>query len=278
MRLNLPNILGALSGLVFIPLFLVSSGVANSITVMVPSEPILELPNQAKKTPSPPEVDMLIALMDTFTYTGKSMEMPQIFAAYIHDRESQGTPRRLDLLGDIEEIRYLDQKAWGVNVGVEPGLYQFVMETKPWWDEKNGRFEQEQVKVILPALDMVDGWDAPVGISLEILPLTRPFGLTAPAIFNGKVLIDGEPRAKVPVYMGYINSVKNSARTKWHRELEARSDAQGQFSFVLNQPGWWYCKASIDGNPLKGSDGLPKQMVKSAVLWLYVDAPEKVKR
>lgn len=247
------------------------------VTALAPSQPGVELKNGKAQD----EVDVLIALMDPFERSGVDMDMPQFFAAMYYPQNFNPDtmqPELRNLLGDVEEIRYLDKKAWGANVAIDkPGLYQFILEAKPWWDAERNIYLHQQAKVLLPALGVENGWNTTFGQSFEILPLNRPFGLTAPALFSGRLLLDGKPLENIPIRMGRINTASAPVPTRWHRSLEARSDSDGQFSFVLNEPGWWYCEAAIAGAPLKGPDGEMRDLERSTVLWLYVDAPMEAK-
>ena len=224
------------------------------------------------------ELDVLITMMRPFQYEGLVMDMPQMFAVLRYDnatpvKDGVAQPERRDLLGDLEEIRYLNQKAWGANVALtKPGLYQFIIEGRPWWDAAHGRYLQHYVKTTLPVYGVERGWSLPVGQRFEIVPLSRPFGLTAPAMFSGTVLMDGKPLAAASVRMARINTEKRTVPTSWHEDIAARTNGKGEFSFVLNQPGWWCCMASIPGDPLKGPDGQPKPLQMGALFWLYVDS------
>lgn len=237
-------------------------------------------PAQTPKQPSiAEEVDVLITMMRPFQHEGLGMDMPQLFTVLRYDdatpaKDGVLQPERRDLLGDVEEIRYLDQKAWGANVALaSPGLYQFMIEARPWWDAARNRFVQHFVKTTLPVYGVERGWELPVGQRFEILPLTRPFGLTAPVLFSGRALLNGQPLPGAPVRMARINTDKSSAPTPWHEQLEARTDSEGQFSFVLNQAGWWCCMAVAPGDPLRGPDGQAKPLELGALFWLYVDSP-----
>jgi uncharacterized GH25 family protein len=174
----------------------------------------------------------------------------------------------------VEEIRYLDQKAWAANVGLSrPGLYQFIIEARPWWDALRNSFVQHYVKTALPVYGVERGWDEPVGQRLEVLPLSRPFGLLSPALFAGKILLNGRPLPHATVRMSRINTDRSTVPTPWHEELAAAADSNGTFSFVLNQPGWWCCMTISQGEPLKGPDGEMRPLELGALFWLYVDAP-----
>lgn len=223
------------------------------------------------------EVDVLLSMMRPIQHEAVPVDMPQLFAVLRHDADAaspQGgaQPERRDLLGDVEEIRYLDQKAWGANVALDrPGLYQFILEGRPWWDEERQIFLRHQAKVTLPVHGVDRGWNEPCGQSFEILPLTRPFGLTAPTLFSGRILLDGKPLAGAPVRMVRINADGAAFPTPWHGELAGVSNAAGEFSFVLAQPGWWCCEALAAGEPLKGPDGELKPVERGALFWLFVE-------
>ena len=225
------------------------------------------------------EVDLLITMMQPFTLNCLVMDMPELFAVLRYDDTmpvSNGVLQgeRLDLLGDLEEIRYLGKKAWAANVALsKPGLYQFSIDSRPWWDTRRDRFLRHYVKTMLPVHGVERGWDTPVGQRFEIQPLVRPFGLTAPALFSGRVLLNGEPLRGAAARLARINTDKGVAPTRWHEELASISDAAGQFAFVVNQPGWWCCMAQTPGEPLKGPDGAPRPLELGALFWFYVDAP-----
>lgn len=224
----------------------------------------------------PEEVDILLSMMRPYLHEGVAVDMPQLFAVLRHDADGEGEagaePERRDLLGDVEEIRYLDQKAWGANVALDqPGLYQFLMEGRPWWDEERQTFLRQQAKVIVPVYGVERGWHEAAGQSFEILPLTRPFGLSAPALFSGRVLLDGKALANAPVLMVRINADGATGAGPWHQDLAGRSNAAGEFSFVLAEPGWWCCEALAPGEPLKGPDGELKPVERAALFWLFVE-------
>lgn len=240
---------------------------------MAPNQPTLDKPADATN----PDLDVLLAFIDPFAYATSDLERPQMFAALKFFPENTETVRE-DLLGNLEETHYLGHRGWSANVGMDkPALTQFIAESRPFWNEEKQRFSQHSAKVIVPVLGYGEAWNISAGQQFEILPLTRPFGLSAPASFTGKVIFDGKPLADASIRMGWINDPPVIARTPWHEILESRADDQGQFTFTLNQPGWWYCEAVIPAAPLKGPDGEMKPMERSAILWLYVDPPLKTK-
>jgi len=222
------------------------------------------------------EIDLLIAGMEPARNKGTAMDMPRIFTVQRFDRDaaSPGQPAsRQDLLGDIEEIRYLGQKAWGANVGIaRRGLYHFSIETRPWWDAQARCYRQEIVKTMVPVYGEDWGWHLSSGLSFEIVPHLRPFGLTAPAYVSARVLVDGKPAGGLEVEIQRIATDGRKPASAWQEAISARTLENGDFAAVLNEPGWWCLSSSRQGAPLKGPDGEPSPLHVSTVFWLYVDA------
>lgn len=256
---------------------------AESVTVLAPDRPTVDerrsIPANRKSpqlSEEYPEIDILVALTRPYEYEGLDMDMPKSLAQIYYPPSSfageEVEPERRDLLGDMEELRYLDKKSWGVNVALEkPGLYQFLLEAKPFWDTESGMFKEHSAKVLVPVLGEYRGWDIPGGQNFEIIPLTRPFGLTEPCLFKAQALLSGKPAPDINVRMGWINDARINFPSVWQHSLEAKTDANGYFSFILTRPGWWYCEASVAGKPLKGPDGEMKPSEMAAILWMYVE-------
>lgn len=226
------------------------------------------------------EVDLLITRMDPFRHQAEEMSMPQLFAVLRFDehtlpRDGVMQPERADVLGDVEEAQYLDKKAWGANVALDkPGLYQFIIETRPWWNEAAQRYDQHYVKSVLPVYGVETGWEYPAGLPVEIVPLSRPFGLSNPCLFSGKVLDHGKARAGALVRAQRINLESCVVPSRWHEDTTVRTDDRGEFALILNRPGWWCCTAIVEGTPLKGHDGDPRPLQIGSSIWVYVDAAD----
>lgn len=252
-----------------------SLGIAEPITTLIPGSSYF-IPNPESKDQLP-ETDFLISLSDPKNSEAIDLDMPQIFATIHYPPNSQDNmSERKDLLGDLEEIKFQDKRAWGANVAFDKeGLYQFIIEGKPFWDEEKQIFHQQQAKVYVPVSSDGIDWSLTGIQSFEIIPLTRPFGLSSPCIFNGKVIFDNKPLANAHIFMGQMNTGKKANLSPWHNVMNAKSDPGGQFSFILDQPGWWYCEAITSGEPLKGPDGEMKPTELAAIIWIYVDNRNK---
>ena len=259
------------------------SSASAQINALLPDQPIKEW--NAKDTEK--QMDVLLTLVDPFTHRSFDMDMPQMLAVTRivpmteeekaielknHGKTATLKSQREELLGELEEIRYLGKKAWAAHVSLEnPGLYQLMTETRPRWDEERRIFEQQFIKTILPVYGLERGWDHPAGIKFEILPLTRPFGLLAPALFTGRVILSGAALANTPVLATRLNADKRGVPTEWHTAQVVKTNAAGEFSVICPLPGWWAVTATTAGESLKGPDGQPAPLELGAVLWVYVD-------
>lgn len=295
-----------LAGCVFFWQLFCSPCAGAHVTLLAPSQPGIEQAASAGKTQAPDrnargaspqdavpveaaadgaaplidrELDLLMALMRPGDHSCLDMERPQLMSVVRFDAQSPEERGRLmgdrrDLLGDLEEIRYGGSRAWGVNVAIgKPGLYHFMIETRPRWSETRQWYEQDFVKTTVPVYGESRGWEQPCGLRLEIVPRTRPFGLAAPCLFSAQVRWQDAPLpgAKVRMYRIATEKTPQPLPTPWHASLEARADGDGNTAFVLNRSGWWCCVAETDGEPLKGPDGEPRPLRFGGVFWLYVD-------
>ena len=87
----------------------------------------------------------------------------------------------------------------------KPGVYTIAMTPKPYWEPAEDKFIIHYTKTVVAAFGEEEGWDQPVGLPVEIVPLSRPFGLYAGNAFRGKVLVDGKPGANLDVEVEYLN-------------------------------------------------------------------------
>jgi len=220
------------------------------------------------------EISVSIAFGQPFAQTATDMDLVQMFAAIKYPAQKDGQIIRHEFLDTIKPAKYLKKNAWAATIPLpEPGLYQLVLETRPYWEETQGIFLQQFAQTLVPVRGCEHGWDTPVGLKLEILPLTRPFGLMAPALFTGRVLLDDKMLPDTLVRIEYLNEDKRAVPSPYHQTQHVRTDEHGVFSFVCPHSGWWGFAAVTMGDPLKGSDGQLKSTELSGVLWIYIDPP-----
>ncbi|WP_418180460.1 DUF4198 domain-containing protein [Aliarcobacter lanthieri] len=192
-----------------------------------------------------------------FEQSGMNMEKPKGF--YVNDTKNSL---------NITEIKKFGEKAWNTNFDIKkPGVYQFFVQPEPYFEQAEEVFISHVPKVIVSAFGVEDGWDEPIGLEYEIVPLTKPFALYSGNIFQGKVLKDGKAMSNVQVEVELYNEFGLKAPTENHITQSVKTDDNGIFSFVMNHKGWWGFAALIEEGE-KEYKGKKYPIENGALLWL----------
>jgi len=154
-----------------------------------------------------------------------------------------------------------------------PGDYTFFMEPAPYWEPAEDLFIIHYTKVCINALGLQAGWDEPVGLETEIVPLTRPYGLWTGNLFSGQVLLKGEPVPYAEVEVEYLNeSVQNPSVVKAPADPYVtqlvKADANGVFHYAMPRAGWWGFSALSEADRTLMKDGVAKHIEIGAVFWV----------
>lgn len=224
------------------------------------------IPSSSQVNQEQPGVDISFAFAHPFENKGMDLDWPQtVFVS--------GNNAKQDLKGIMLETTFLDHRSWKLTYKpTKPGVYWFVMEQVPYWEPAEDIFIVHYTKTIVSAYGNDQGWDSPIGLKTEIVPLVRPFGNYAGNIFSGQVLVDNTPMAGIEVEVELYNQEKWVAPTDAHITQVVKTDENGNFSFACPLPGWWGFSALTDAEySLKGKDGVDKKVELGAVIWVYFD-------
>ena len=143
------------------------------------------------------------------------------------------------------------------------------MEPKPYWEPAEDCFIIHYTKTIIAAFGADAGWDEPIGLKTEIVPLTRPFGLYAGNVFQGIVLVGGKPAPGTEVEVEFYNKDKKSeAPNDYFVTQVVKADKNGVFTFAVPKAGWWgFAGLNTSDKKIK-HDGEEKDVEIGAVLWI----------
>jgi len=154
-----------------------------------------------------------------------------------------------------------------------------VVAAPPVLIEEEGEFVHDYVKQCLHVM-VEKGWDRPVGLPIEVVPLTRPYGLEPGFVFRGRVLLDGQPLPGAAVEIEQMNAfhVGEDALPRDQFGMEdvpmitrtARTDVDGYVTCTLDEPGWWIICASAESGTLE-ADGEQLPRVLRGGLWVHVE-------
>ncbi len=163
----------------------------------------------------------------------------------------------------------------------ETGDHYICLLGAPYLVMEEGLVYQDYVKECLHVFKE-DGWQRPLGLELEIVPLTRPYGLEVGEIFRGRCLKDGQPAAGAKVeweyYQGYYLPRKDLPQDPFGYEnrplitKSAHTDQEGIFAIGFNRPGWWIISVSFPSGTIDfGPSTFP--LIKRTGIWIYVQEP-----
>lgn len=150
-----------------------------------------------------------------------------------------------------------------------PGDHTFYMVPQPYWEPAEESFIVHYTKVIVDAFGLEEGWDQPVGLKTEIVPLTRPYGLYTGNVFQGQVLVNGKPAPGTVVEVEFYN--KDGKLTVDASPLITqivKADLNGVFTYAMPKGGWWgFAALNEDEKPMQ-HDGKDYPVEIGAVLWV----------
>jgi cobalt/nickel transport protein len=150
-----------------------------------------------------------------------------------------------------------------------PGDHIFYAVPTPYYEEAEDIYIQQCCKVVVNAFGESDGWDASVGMPVEIEPLVRPYGLWTGMIFRGVVTHEGRPVPGAEIEVEYWNGDGRVRTPNEMAEVQTiKADAAGTFSFALPKAGWWGFAALGAGGEqtYKG-----KELSLDAVMWVHCE-------
>lgn len=184
-----------------------------------------------------------------------------------------------DLLATLKPAQDKNPLAWFADFASKrPGDYTFYVEHPPRWEAADEQFIVHLAKVCVNALALEEGWDEPVGLEAEIIPLSRPYGLWTGNLFSGQVLLNGEPAPYAAIEIAWFGTgLETSPATPVlapaYRLHKLRADANGVFHYAMPRAGWWGFAAILDADWTirKDSDEKPVSLVSS--YWVTVRDP-----
>ncbi|TKX29655.1 DUF4198 domain-containing protein [Campylobacter sp. MIT 12-5580] len=150
----------------------------------------------------------------------------------------------------------------------EPAMYSFYMIPKPYFEPAENKFIRHITKTIVNAYGYGEGWDKPLSLKAEILPLTRPYALYKGSVFSGVVYYKGKRAKNIIVEVEYYNTQGLKAPNEDFITQEVKTNENGEFSFALPFAGWWGFAALIDDDETIKKDNKTYPVELGAVLWV----------
>ena len=152
----------------------------------------------------------------------------------------------------------------------ERGDYVFLLQTPPIWMEEDHEFLLDTVKVTLH-VQIQKGWDRAVGAALEMVPLTRPYGLEPGMVFQAQALAGGKGLAGALVEVEHYHvAPPKDLPPDEQITRTVRTDPNGVVTCTLAAPGWWAITVQTVGGKAK-HEGAEFPVRRRSTLWVFVD-------
>ena len=255
-----------LCGLALIGLAIATPASAH-FQMLIPSDDMVS-------TPSERMVRLEIKFWHPFEGHGMSIDSPTQFGVHF-------AGKNIDLRDKLQPHEFIDRggkNRQGFEASYDitkPGDYIFYVVPKPYWEPSEERYIIHYTKVVVDAFGLEKGWDDPVGLKTEIIPLTRPYGLYTNNVFQGIVKLNGKPapfsRVEVEFYNegGLLKAPDDPMITQ-----VVKTDANGVFTYAMPKAGWWgFAALHIDKKKME-HDGKRYPVELGALIWVKtVDMP-----
>lgn len=189
--------------------------------------------------------------------------------------------KKTDLLGTLQAAKGKspDQNEtftfWSGDFQIrKPGDYTFYVEPTPYWEPAEDCFIVHYTKVCVSAFGLEEGWDQPLALETEIIPMTRPYGLWTGNLFTGQVLLKGKPVPGAEVEIEYLNespgnnSIIIPPADPYVTQV-VKADANGVFSYAMPKAGWWGFAALNEADWKLKHAGKEKGVEIGAVYWVH---------
>ena len=231
---------------------------------------------------TPAEAHFGVAIPSNDMILDKGGASVAIDFAFAHPMEAQGMDlerpeacvlmgngKSEDLLPALKENTLMQHKAYRAEHKIaRPGVYAAVMTPRPYWEPAEDCYIIHYTKAYIAAFGAEDGWQKPLGLKTEIVPLTRPFGNYAGNVFQGQVLVDGKAAAGCSVEVEFFNKDgKYKAPNDYMVTQTVRTDPNGVFTFAVPFAGWWGFAALMTSEEKMDFKGEKKDVELGAVLW-----------
>lgn len=155
----------------------------------------------------------------------------------------------------------------------ERGDHIITAEARPDVEERDRQIVEDHVKVVLHVLSQ-NGWDRAVGQPLEVVPLTRPYGLRAGSSFHARVLLRGKPLEGAEVEIEKMNPSPPAQDLPEDEFITraARTAPDGTLIATLDEKGWWAILVRTEDGK-KTVNGREYSVELRSTLWVYVGEP-----
>lgn len=227
--------------------------------MIIPSDPMLSQSDGRSIT-------LDVSFSHPFELAGMELVNPVEFSV-THEGETT------DLMDALQPATIMEADGFTLDYDLNrPGTYIFAMEPQPYWEPAEDSYIVHYTKTYVSAYDDDEGWDAMLGLRTEIQPLTRPFGIWEGNVFQGRVLLEGEPVPFAGVEVEFFNEdLTATSPSDLMITQTIIADADGVFSYATPNAGWWGFAALNTAPETLAFEGEDKAIELGAVIWVHFE-------
>ncbi|MBZ4021762.1 nickel transporter [Rhodobacter sp. TJ_12] len=221
----------------------------------------------------PGDVPLLLAFWHPFE-NGHAMDMGQPLEFF-----SVFKGEKTDLTGSLTPATFKgadnEAAAFTATLPVKRnGDYIVALTPAPYYEGSEDIYIQQITKVYFNKGGIPTGWDKPVGLPTEIVPLNKPTNIIAGSSFTGQLLSEGEPVAGAEIEIEYLAAAPDmdslaagdaTVAPMAGGAVVAITDEDGLFTFGIPKAGQWGF-AALGVGPATEHDG--KELSQDAVIWV----------
>lgn len=207
---------------------------------------------------------------------GHTMDMAGVEEFYMVNKG-----KKTDLKNDLKPLIWssLSNSGSGYEAKVMlrgMGDFIFGLVPAPYFEESEGAWMQQCTKVMVNVAGLPTGWDEPIGLPVEIVPLDKPYGLWTGNLFRGVVMADDKPVPFAEVEVEFLNHRPDMAKNRFASEAEVeapqdcfitqtiKADANGTFAYAIPRAGWWgFAALGVKTREYRGAE-----LGVDAVIWV----------
>ncbi|MBY4891386.1 DUF4198 domain-containing protein [Rhodobacteraceae bacterium N5(2021)] len=227
--------------------------------MIIPSDPMVSQQDGRSVT-------LDVSFSHPFELVGMELVAPVSFSV-THEGDTT------DLMDALQPATIMEAAGFTMEYDLSrPGTYVFAMEPQPYWEPAEDSYIVHYTKTYVSAYDDDEGWDALLGLRTEIEPLTRPFGIWEGNVFQGRVLLEGEPVPFAEIEVEYYNEdLSATAPSDLMITQTIVADADGVFSYSTPNAGWWGFAALNTAPETLDFEGTPRAVELGAVIWVHFE-------
>jgi len=187
--------------------------------------------------------------------------------------------KKTDLLGNLEKdsIKAVSgEKRLAYNLSYTPqrrGDHILAMTAGLQWDDESSEWLQDYVKTVLH-VQAEDGWSRRVGQPLEVVPLSRPYGVLVGDALSFRILYHNKPAAGVRVERELLSKTAPAPAdlpSEPFIAYSANTGADGTVVFSFPTAGWYGITAIRGSGGEHEESGKNGELIERSTLWVYVN-------